>query len=183
MTAAAPARHITPPSERVSLRTKIAFGLGTSAESIVAAVISLSALYFYNNILKMPGTLTGLALMLSLVLDGIADPLVGSISDRTKGKLGRRHIYMYVAPLFSCTALALIFNPPDFLKELGADGKLVHQMELFAWLACFIGSALRSLYRHHAGGEKADTGGVVMWRMRHARVTACPLHCPCSARR
>ena len=138
MTAAAPARHITPPSERVSLRTKIAFGLGTSAESIVAAVISLSALYFYNNILKMPGTLTGLALMLSLVLDGIADPLVGSISDRTKGKLGRRHIYMYVAPLFSCTALALIFNPPDFLKELGADGKLVHQMELFAWLTCFI---------------------------------------------
>jgi Na+/melibiose symporter-like transporter len=126
--AAVAMKHITPQHERVPLRTKMAFGIGTTAESIVAAVIGLSALFYYNQVLGMSGTLAGLAITISLILDAISDPLVGSLSDRTRSKYGRRHIYMLFAPAFICLSLYLIFNPPKGLSEI----------QLFFWFTTFL---------------------------------------------
>src|SRR3972149_6142579 len=121
--AAARPKHVTKAEDRVPIRTKIAFGIGPPAESVVAVVIGLSALFFYNQVLGMSGTLAGLAITISLIFDAISDPLVGSLSDRTRSKLGRRHIYMVFAPVFICTFLFLIFNPPKGLSEF----------QLFLW--------------------------------------------------
>ena len=47
---------------------------------------------------------SGLAVMISLILDGIADPIVGFISDRWRGKLGRRHPFLYACLLYTSDA-------------------------------------------------------------------------------
>ena len=52
---------------------------------------------------------------LGLLLDGFSDPIIGSISDRTRHRLGRRHPYMYVAPVPIGISLFGIFNPPEAL--------------------------------------------------------------------
>ncbi len=114
-----------PAPERLRLGTKFFFGIGSAAESIALYSVSAFAMFYYNQVLGLPAELAGLAISASLVLDGISDPLVGSLSDRTRSRLGRRHPWMLAAPIPIGLSLIAIFNPP---AELG-------QWALFAWFA------------------------------------------------
>ena len=87
------------PQERLRLDTKFFFGIGSAAESIALFAVSSYAMLFYNQVLGLNAGLAGLAVAASLCLDGFADPVVGSLSDRTKSRFGRRHGYMYFAPI------------------------------------------------------------------------------------
>ena len=61
----------------------------------------------------------GAAISASLMLDGLIEPVVGSWSDRTTSKWGRRHPWMFVAPIPIALSFYAIFNPPDGLGSLG----------------------------------------------------------------
>jgi Na+/melibiose symporter-like transporter len=91
--------------------TKAAFGLGQIGEGVQAAVFLFFLLFYYNQVLGVPGTLCGLALALSLVFDAVTDPLVGNLSDAWRSKLGRRHPFMYAAALPLGLGFFLLFNP------------------------------------------------------------------------
>lgn len=121
---------ITPPAtpERLRLDTKFFFGIGTAAEQIALYSVSTFAMFYYNQVLGLPSELAGMAISASLFLDGISDPLVGSLSDRTRSKLGRRHPYMFAAPIPIGLSLIAIFNPPAGFG----------QWALFAWFAVFV---------------------------------------------
>lgn len=105
--------------DRLPLRTKFAFGVGSAAESIALYSVSSFGLLFYNQILGVPAHLAGLAISASLFLDALSDPIVGSWSDRTRSKWGRRHPYMFFAPFPIAISLYAIFNPPSFLDQTG----------------------------------------------------------------
>lgn len=111
--------------ERLRLDTKFFFGIGTAAETIALFAVSSYAMFYYNQVLGLPAELAGLAISASLFLDGITDPLIGSLSDRTRSRLGRRHPYMFFAPVPIALSLIAIFNPP-------AD---IGKWALFAWFA------------------------------------------------
>lgn len=115
-------------SVHVPVRTKIAFGIGTGAEQIALTSIGAYAVFYYNQVLGVPATLAALAVTVSLVFDGISDPLVGSLSDRTRSKLGRRHPWMFVAPIPIAVSLYFIFAPPAGLEPFW----------LFVWFATFV---------------------------------------------
>jgi Na+/melibiose symporter-like transporter len=99
------------------LRTKLAFGIGSAAETIALFSLGSYGLLYYNQVLGLPGWLGGLAISLSFVVDGFADPVVGSISDRTRSRFGRRHPFMYAAPIPIALFFLAIFNPPDGLSH------------------------------------------------------------------
>lgn len=100
------------PPERLRLSTKFFFGIGSAAESIALFAVSSYGMMFYNQVLGLNAALAGLAVSASLLLDGFADPVVGSLSDRTKSRFGRRHGYMFVAPIPIALCLIAVFNPP-----------------------------------------------------------------------
>ncbi|WP_430422613.1 MFS transporter [Phenylobacterium sp.] len=106
-------------AERLPLRTKLAFGIGSAAESIALYSVSAFGLLFYNQVLGVPAHLAGLAISASLFLDALSDPIVGSWSDRTRSKLGRRHPYMYAAPIPIALSVYAIFNPPVGMDQTG----------------------------------------------------------------
>lgn len=115
MTATAPAAA----AEKLPLRTKLAFGIGSAAEIIALYAVSSFALLYYNQVLGVPAHWIGIAISMSLVLDGLTEPVVGSWSDRTKSKLGRRHPWMYAAPVPIALTFYFIFNPPAGLDQMG----------------------------------------------------------------
>src|SRR4029453_8375012 len=98
--------------DRIPETTKIVYGLGQAAEGLKNTAFSLFLLFYYNQVLGLPGTLAGLALGVSLVFDAFFDPLVGSISDNFRSKLGRRHPFMYLAILPMVIGFYLLFSPP-----------------------------------------------------------------------
>jgi Na+/melibiose symporter-like transporter len=110
-------------ANRLSVRTKAAFGIGGTAESAVTIVFNSFNFLFYNNVLGLSGTLCGLAVTIALVFDAFSDPLVGSISDRYRSRFGRRHPFLYAAPIPMGIFFVAIYSPPVGLGDFG----------LFAW--------------------------------------------------
>jgi Na+/melibiose symporter-like transporter len=114
-------------SERLPMRTKLAFGVGSAAEQSVNVAFNAFNFLFYNNVLGLSGTLCGLAVTIALVLDAFADPFVGFLSDRWRGRLGRRHPFMYAAPIPLGIAFYCIYVPPAGLAGV----------PLFLWFTGF----------------------------------------------
>jgi glycoside/pentoside/hexuronide:cation symporter, GPH family len=114
-------------SERLPMRTKLGFGVGSIGESAIGIAFNTWNFLFYNNVLGLSGTLCGLAVILSLVLDAVLDPVVGSLSDRLRSRWGRRHPFLYAAPIPLAVCFGLIYMPPAGLAGLG----------LFAWFTVF----------------------------------------------
>ncbi|WP_443628747.1 MFS transporter [Candidatus Njordibacter sp. Uisw_002] len=54
-------------------------------------------LFYYKQVLGLSGTLTGLAIAISIIWDGISDPMIGAWSDRLRSRIGRRHPLMIAA--------------------------------------------------------------------------------------
>jgi Na+/melibiose symporter-like transporter len=111
-------------SGRVPNGLKFLYAVGSSAETIISVAFNAFNFFFYTNIMGVPGTLAGLAITIALVFDAITDPLVGTLSDRWRSKLGRRHPFMFAAPLPVMACLFFIYSPPDGLGSVG----------LFLWL-------------------------------------------------
>jgi glycoside/pentoside/hexuronide:cation symporter, GPH family len=112
---------------KLSMRTKVGFGIGATAEGAILFAFNTWNFLFYNQVLGLSGTLAGLAVTISLVLDGIAEPLVGSLSDRWRSKYGRRHPFMFAAPIPLAVSFYFLFSPPAGLSTLG----------LFTWFTVF----------------------------------------------
>ncbi|RZO17119.1 MAG: hypothetical protein EVB00_02490, partial [SAR86 cluster bacterium] len=111
----------------LKLRTKLAYGVGAIGESSVIWLFSTLAFFFYNQVIGLSGTLAGLAVLIATLFDAVSDPLVGSISDNFRSKYGRRHPFMFAAPLPAMLCIYLVFSPP---VEMG-------QIAIFAWFAIF----------------------------------------------
>lgn len=68
---------------------------------------------FYTDTLGASAALIGLFIFTARLLDGLTDPLIGWLSDRTRTRWGRRRPYLiWASPLLGLTLLAL-FAPPD----------------------------------------------------------------------
>lgn len=109
---------------RVPLATKLIYGVGSAAETIISVAFNAFNFFFYTNIMGVPGTLAGLAITIALFVDAITDPLIGTMSDRWRSRWGRRHPFMFCAPIPVMVCLFLIYTPPESFESFG----------LFLWL-------------------------------------------------
>ncbi len=91
----------------------LAYGVGQLGESLRTVGFTTFLLFYYNQVLGLPGALTSLALGLSLIVDAVSDPLVGAWSDRTSTRLGRRHPFMIAGVVPLGLLFYATFNPPD----------------------------------------------------------------------
>lgn len=112
---------------RLSLASRLLFGVGAAAEGTKNTAFNLFLLFYYNQVLGVSGTTAGAAIFLALCVDALVDPLIGSVSDGWRSRWGRRHPFMYAAPIPMAVCFALVFQPPDGLSE----------MALGAWLFVF----------------------------------------------
>ncbi|WP_374531228.1 MFS transporter [Novosphingobium sp.] len=96
------------------LPTRLAFfhGLGSIAYGIKDSGFSTFLLLYYNQVLGMDPRTVSLALMVALVIDGIADPMIGYLSDRTYSRWGRRLPWLYLAPLPLAFAWVALWSEP-----------------------------------------------------------------------
>ena len=133
---------------KLSLYTKIAYGIGQLGEGFKNSSFETFLFFYYNQVLGLSGTLAGLAMAVALVFDAIIDPMIGSFSDAHTSKWGRRHPFMYAAAVPFGVSFYFLFVPPDGLGQTG----------LFLWLTV-LAIAVRSsmaayLVPHNALGAE-----------------------------
>jgi Na+/melibiose symporter-like transporter len=105
----------TPP---LTVKDKVSYGLGSTAEALVFTATSSFTLLFYNQVRGLDAGLVGTALALGLFVNAFVDPIVGSWSDRTRTRWGRRHPFMFGAILPAALLFVALYNPPD-ISEWG----------------------------------------------------------------
>jgi len=106
------------PATRLPVVTKFFWGVGGLAEGVKNSAFNTFVLFYYNQILGVSATLTGIALGVAVLCDAISDPVTGSLSDRLESRWGRRHPFMAVSALPFGLTLYLLFVPPAGMSEL-----------------------------------------------------------------
>ena len=106
------------------------FGVGQMAEGIKNSTFSAFLLFYYNQVLGLPAESAGLAIAISLIFDAVTDPMIGTISDRWRSPLGRRHPFMYASAIPLALSFYFLFAPASF----ATNGE---ESALFAWMLTF----------------------------------------------
>ncbi len=112
MTGAETGQSAVPPSRRIRTPIMLAYGFGTVAYGVKDFCFSTFLLFFFNQVIGLPATEVGFAIMCALLLDAVADPAIGFLSDRTRSRWGRRHPWMYASAIPIAIGWILLWNPP-----------------------------------------------------------------------
>lgn len=142
----------------LSAATKFIFGIGAVGEMVYLGLFNGFITIYYNQVLGLSNTLIGTAIMLAMIADAITDPVVGITSDKWRSKHGRRHPFLFVAPVPLAFAVYCIFNPPESVALVAEGAEGASQIGLFLWLSAWtiLSRAFLTLYSvpHLAlGGE------------------------------
>lgn len=111
-----------PDRKALSFFDKTQFATGDMIDGIVNFGVGTFIFYYLTAVCGMSGTVAGTILVISTVSDAFLDPLIGSISDNTRSRFGRRLPYMFVAVLPTALFYALIFSIPPELKGWALAG-------------------------------------------------------------
>lgn len=107
---------------------KLIYGFGSLAVGTKQVAFSAFLLLFYNQVVGIPAHLVSLAILGSLVVDALSDPITGELSDNFRSRWGRRHPFMYFAALPTAVLFMLMWMPPAGWS----DGALLAYMFLTA---------------------------------------------------
>ncbi len=101
----------------LSIREKIAYGLGDTASNIIFQTVMMFLLVYYTDIVGLSPALVGTMFLLVRLLDAITDPLMGVMADRTQSKWGRYRPYLlWLAIPFGLISV-LTFTSFDLFAE------------------------------------------------------------------
>ena len=129
---------------------KLNYSIGSIPNGIKTDTFTFFLLFFYSNIIGLNPGLAGLAIFIALCVDAITDPLMGTISDRTNTKYGRRHPYMMISFIPMSLGYILLFAPRQDWD--------MSQNDLFVWMTLFtiltrLGMTLFDIPHRAFGGE------------------------------
>ena len=134
----------------LSTRFKINYSIGAIPNGIKTDTFTFFLLFFYSNIIGLNPGLAGLAIFIALCVDAVTDPLMGTISDRTNTRYGRRHPYMMISFIPMSLGYILLFAPRQDWE--------MSQNDLFIWMTIFtimtrLGMTLFDIPHRAFGGE------------------------------
>lgn len=98
---------------RVSLREKIAYGLGNFGTQMVFNPATTFMVFFYTDIVGIAAATVGNILFLSRFLD-VLNPVMGVVVDRTHTKLGKARPWLLWMAIPFGIAASLLFSSPSF---------------------------------------------------------------------
>ena len=97
----------------VSMGKKIAYAAPAYALAIIGIPVYVYIPKFYTDVVGINVALLGTILFSVRIFDGVTDPVIGYLSDRTKTRFGRRRPYIALGSFFIAGAMFLLFNPPQ----------------------------------------------------------------------
>ncbi len=114
----------------VSVKEKIAYGLGDTASNIVFQSVMLFLTFFYTDIYGISPAFVGTMFLAVRIIDAVTDPLMGALADRTQSKYGKFRPYLLWFALPFGLISVLAFTTPDF----GEEGKMIYAFVTYTLL-------------------------------------------------
>ncbi len=96
---------------------RIGWGIGGLGSYTILSTSSLLVLFFMSTVLGVDPGLAGAAMLVAKLFDMALNPIVGSLSDHTRSRWGRRRPYLLAGGVISAVALVTLFNLPVFATQ------------------------------------------------------------------
>ena len=101
-------------SDALSVPIRFGWGIGSLSMSLMFNATSLLMLRYLVDFVGLGAALAGLLIGVAKIYDAVTDPLMGTISDRTRSRTGRRRPYILSGALVSALSFVLIFHLANF---------------------------------------------------------------------
>ena len=111
------ATTVVAPEDRVPYSQKFSYGIAGVVDILSVWVLVSVAYNVFNMDLKMSPTQVAIILMSLRLWDGIADPVMGWISDNTRTRWGRRRPYILIGAILAGVTYPLIWWFPRGLTD------------------------------------------------------------------
>jgi len=138
--------------QKLAFKEKISYGFGDLASVLYWQTFMLYFTYFYTDVFLIPAGVAASLFLFSRIFDGINDPMMGILADRTKTRWGKFRPYL----LWLCVPFAVIgvltFTVPDFDQ----DGKIIWAYVTFN-LMMMVYTAINIPYTALLGVISADS--------------------------
>ncbi|MGM0920417.1 MAG: MFS transporter [Bacillota bacterium] len=107
---------------KVSLKTSVAYGLGSLGQNLIYGFVVSYLLLFYTDYFGISAAAVGTLFLVARIWDACNDPFTGYIVDNTRTKWGKFKPYILFAPIAMVITTVLLFLQPD----LSVGGKLIY---------------------------------------------------------
>ncbi len=114
--------------EKISVKEKFSYGLGDTASNLFFMTFVYFLSYFYTDVFGISAAAAGTMFALTRLWDGINDPLMGLIADRTETRWGKFRPYLLWMAFPLGIIGVLTFTSPN----LNATGKIVYAYVTYA---------------------------------------------------
>lgn len=104
------------------MKERIGYGVGDFANNMMYTPVNSFFTYFLTNVAGLGAGVVGTILLLSRLLDGVSDLIVGSVMEKIHSKHGKARPWLLWWCIPFAVSLVLMFTAPDF----GTTGKIVY---------------------------------------------------------
>lgn len=106
-------------AKKLSVLTKLKYGVGDFGMAVVTAMLQFSMLYYYTNVVGVNAALAGTAMLVGKITwDLVNDVLFGYLEDKTKSRWGKRRPYLIFGAVPFAISFWLVFSIPQGLDDI-----------------------------------------------------------------
>jgi GPH family glycoside/pentoside/hexuronide:cation symporter len=116
------AKLTVPLKDRISLKEKIGYSFGDAASNLYWKTFEWYLMFFYTDVFGISAAAVGTMLMVTRLADAVADPVMGSIADRTQTRWGHFRPYLIWGAIPFAVAGVFTFTTPN----LSGGGKVIY---------------------------------------------------------
>jgi GPH family glycoside/pentoside/hexuronide:cation symporter len=138
-------------SSKLGLGALTVYGSGSLVDNITTLTVGQLLLFYLTIVCGLSGTAAGLVLGPTLFVDAFIDPVVGSLSDNSRSRHGRRHPFMLASIIPMVVAFGLLFSIPP-----GLSGAALFVYALTMLLSLRIGISFFQVPYFALGAELSD---------------------------
>lgn len=103
---------------KLSIKTKLSYGLGDLASNLTLALTSTYLMFFYTDVYVLPVTALGAIFLISRIVSALFDPIMGYFVDKTKTKYGKARPYILYGSIPLSIATIIMFCTPDLSQNM-----------------------------------------------------------------
>ena len=156
-----------PPSAKLGLGAKLGYASGDLGLNVYWQGVSLFLFFFYTDVMGISAWWAGFTIFIASVWDGITDPIMGGIADRTRTRMGRYRPYLlFGAPVLSLGFIVAFFAP-DGLPETALIAYALVTHLILRTLYTVVSIPYSSLSARMTA-DSAERGTLAGWRMQGA---------------
>lgn len=143
---------------KLSVWTKLKYGVGDFGMAVVTAMLQFSMLYYYTDVVGVNAALAGTAMLVGKITwDLVNDVLFGYLEDKTKSRWGKRRPYLIFGAVPFAISFWLVFSIPRGLDDVAYFFIIIGTFILFDTFHTLIATAYSAMTAEITGDYNERT--------------------------